>query len=145
MRAMAKVPADRFASIQRFLDALASPGYPVGGHDRAAATRRRPRPRPSRRLMIGLAGGVLVAAAAWWLVAGRRAPGRHTQRSARSAAVAVLPFQEVAGGPDSSYLGEGMTEGLIADLAEIGSLKVISRSSGAAAQGAMTIAGRAGE
>ncbi|HTC25358.1 MAG TPA: tetratricopeptide repeat protein, partial [Gemmatimonadales bacterium] len=40
-----------------------------------------------------------------------------------------------AGNPDTSYLGEGMTEGLIADLAEIGSLKVISRSSGAVAQG----------
>ena len=50
-------------------------------------------------------------------------------------AVAVLPFQDLAGSPDSSYLGEGMTEGLIADLAQIGSLKVISRSSGAVAQG----------
>ena len=50
-------------------------------------------------------------------------------------AVAVLPFQDPASSPDSSYLGDGMTEGLIADLAQIGSLKVISRSSGAVAQG----------
>ena len=50
-------------------------------------------------------------------------------------AVAVLPFQDRAGSPDSSYLGEGMTEGLVGDLAQIGSLKVISRSSGAVAQG----------
>jgi TolB-like protein len=50
-------------------------------------------------------------------------------------AVAVLPFQDFANSPDSSYLGEGMTEGLTADLAEVGALKVISRSSGAVAQG----------
>ena len=53
----------------------------------------------------------------------------------RVTAVAVLPFQDLASSPDSSYLGDGMTEGLIADLAQIGSLKVISRSSGAMAQG----------
>lgn len=46
----------------------------------------------------------------------------------------MLPFQDLASNADSSYLAEGMTEGLIADLAEIGSLKVISRSSGAVAQ-----------
>jgi TolB-like protein len=48
----------------------------------------------------------------------------------------VLPFLDLAGGPDTSYLGLGMTDGLIADLAQVGSLKVISRSSGAMAQGA---------
>lgn len=54
--------------------------------------------------------------------------------ASRVTAVAVLPFQDLASNADSSYLAEGMTEGLIADLAEIGSLKVISRSSGAVAQ-----------
>ena len=47
----------------------------------------------------------------------------------------MLPFQDPASGPDGSYLGEGMTDGLIADLAQIGTLKVISRSSGAMAEG----------
>jgi Predicted integral membrane protein len=46
-------------------------------------------------------------------------------------AIAVLPFLDLAGSPDTTYLGLGMTDGLIADLAEVGSLKVISRSSGA--------------
>ena len=136
MRAMAKVPADRFASIQRFLEALASPEIPSLATTVPTRPGHRSPARPSRRLMIGLAGGVLVAAAAWWLLEGRIAPGARAA-PAGVAAVAVLPFQEVAGDPDSSYLAEGMTEGLIADLSEIGSLKVISRSSGAAAQGAM--------
>ena len=135
MRAMAKVPADRFASIQRFLEALTSPDIPSLATTAPSGLRPRSPARPSRRLMIGLAGGVLVAAAAWWLLQGRPARGAHAASGV--AAVAVLPFQEVAGDPDSSYLAEGMTEGLIADLSEVGSLKVISRSSGAAAQGAM--------
>jgi TolB-like protein/Tfp pilus assembly protein PilF len=84
--------------------------------------------------MAALGAGVLVAAAAWWLVPGRKAAGALPGASAVTA-IAVLPFQNLASSPDSSYLGEGMTEGLIADLAQIGSLKVISRSSGAEAQG----------
>jgi TolB-like protein/cytochrome c-type biogenesis protein CcmH/NrfG len=51
-------------------------------------------------------------------------------------AVAVLPFQDPQGDTTVSYLGDGMTEGLIADLSQIGSLKIISRQSGAVAQGA---------
>jgi eukaryotic-like serine/threonine-protein kinase len=135
MQAMAKLPVDRFASIQGFLDALTSPEA-VSLQPTVPSLARGPSgPRVSRRLMTAVGVGVLLAAAGWWLVAGRTAPRAHAG-SPTLTAVAVLPFQDVAGDPDSSYLGEGMTEGLIADLAEIGSLKVISRSSGAAAQGA---------
>ena len=70
------------------------------------------------------------------MVACGRADGARCPPGAGAVtAVAVLPFQDLASNPDSSYLAEGMTEGLIADLAQIGSLKVISRSSGAVAQG----------
>jgi eukaryotic-like serine/threonine-protein kinase len=134
MRAMAKLPADRFASMQKFLDALESPEVASVPPALPAPSRSRSGPRVSRRVMSALGAGVMVAVATWWFVAG------HPSSRARPAsnvvtAVAVLPFQDLANSPDSSYLGEGMTEGLIADLAEIGSLKVISRSSGAVAQG----------
>ena len=125
MQAMAKLPADRFASMQRFLDALESPGSasvgPAG-------------PRVSRRVMTALGAAVLVASAGWWALAGRAARSAHTGAGAVTA-VAVLPFKDLTSRPDSSYLGDGVTAGLIADLAEIGSLKVISGSSGAVAQG----------
>jgi serine/threonine-protein kinase len=127
-RAMAKLPADRFPSVQGFVDALAFPAIAPGATTIAAPTTS-PRPRLSRQLMAGLVAGLLLlGAGAWWLVAGRTAPGAPPA-SARLTAVAVLPFQDMAAGPDSSYLGDGMTEGLIADLGDIGSLKVISRSS----------------
>ena len=127
IQAMAKVPADRFASIQRFLDALQSPG--IASLPQTVS----PRPR-SRLVMTTLGAGVLVVVVAWWAVAGRTA--RRTPPGSRPIrAVAVLPFQDLAGSSDGAYLGEGMTEGLIADLAQIGSLKVIAGSSGSVAQG----------
>jgi serine/threonine-protein kinase len=134
VQAMAKLPADRFPSIQRFLDALESPGMAS-----VPAVSARPRsgsgpPRVRRRVMAVLGAGVLVAAAAWWFMAGRAAR-RAPPGSRVGAAVAVLPFQDLASSSDGSYLGQGMTEGLIADLAQIGSLKVISQSSGSIAQG----------
>ena len=132
LRAMAKVPADRFASIQQFLNALEMPddagalAVPLPPQRRFAWWARRP-------LMITL-GIAVLAVTAWWLGAGRAmrtAPGgSHLVR-----AIAVLPFQDLTSNPDSSYLGVGMTDGLTADLAQIGALKVVSRSSGAVAQG----------
>jgi eukaryotic-like serine/threonine-protein kinase len=119
-RALARAPADRFTTAADFLEAL------TGG---APALPQRAR-HPAKAIIAG----VLAAAATWLVVAGYRASRSHPA-SGVVTAVAVLPFQDLASGPDSSYLGDGLTEGLIADLAEVGSLKVISRSSGAVAQG----------
>jgi TolB-like protein len=41
----------------------------------------------------------------------------------------VLPLQNLSGDPEQEYFADGMTEALITDLAKIGALKVISRSS----------------
>jgi serine/threonine protein kinase len=133
MRAMGKLPADRYASVQRFLDALESPETALVQPAVSPPSRSRTERRVRRRVMTALGAGVLVAAAAWWFVPGRTARGAHT--GSRVSAVAVLPFRDLASSPDSSYLADGMTEGLIADLAQIGSLKVISGSSGSMAQG----------
>ena len=127
MRAMAKLPADRFASIQQFMDALESPAITATLPSAPARQPSRSGPRVGRRVTAALGVAVLAAAAAWWFVAGRTA--RPAPSGSRVSAVAVLPFRDLASNPDSSYLADGMTEGLTADLAEIGSLKVISRSS----------------
>ncbi len=43
--------------------------------------------------------------------------------------LAVLPLANLTGDPEQEYLSDGMTEALINDLARIGALKVISRTS----------------
>ena len=133
MKAMAKVPADRFGSIRQFLDALATPEITSVRPALPASSQSRSWPRVGWRAMSALGVGLLVAAA-WWFTAGRAARGAHPGPRAVTA-VAVLPFRDPASNPDSSYLADGMTEGLIADLAQIGSLKVIAGSSGSMAQG----------
>jgi serine/threonine-protein kinase len=126
-RAMAKVPADRFATMQQFLDALQPTAI--------SPPARWSWSRTTRRAIAVLGAGLLAVAVAWQLAVRRPAAPTRTP-SGLVSAVAVLPFEDLAGGADTSYLGEGMTDGLIADLAQIGSLKVISRESGAVAKGA---------
>jgi TolB-like protein/Tfp pilus assembly protein PilF len=43
--------------------------------------------------------------------------------------IAVLPLENLSGDPKQEFFSDGMTEALITDLAKIGALKVISRSS----------------
>jgi TolB-like protein/tRNA A-37 threonylcarbamoyl transferase component Bud32 len=54
----------------------------------------------------------------------RRAPHGPEIRS-----IAVLPLRNATGDPAQEYFSDGMTESLIASLAKIGSIKVISRGS----------------
>jgi serine/threonine-protein kinase len=124
LRAMAKTPADRFPTVAEFAKKL-------GDLDSSTPA---PPPRPAssvgRSRTIAVVGAlVLIAAVLWWRW--RLTGGDGDQRPA--AAIAVLPFVDTKSSPDSAYLADGITEGLTADLAQVGALKVISRSSGAQA------------
>ena len=58
------------------------------------------------------------------------APAARAVRPAgREAALVVLPFENFSGDPQRDYIVDGITEALIADLARIGGLRVISRTS----------------
>ena len=59
------------------------------------------------------------------------APARRGRRgrSGRIKAVAVLPLENMSRDPEQDYFADGMTEALITDLAQIGALRVISRTS----------------
>jgi TolB-like protein len=55
-------------------------------------------------------------------------PGMKPARP-RIESLAVLPLENLARDPEQEYFADGMTESLISDLAKIGSLRVVSRTS----------------
>ena len=61
-----------------------------------------------------------------WLV---RTASHRTAAATRLRSIAVLPLDNLSGDPSQDYFVDGMTDELITDLAKIGSLRVISRTS----------------
>jgi serine/threonine protein kinase/tetratricopeptide (TPR) repeat protein len=70
---------------------------------------------------------VLAATTAWWF--GSRDRPESAAGPGTITSLAVLPFDNLMGDEEQDYFVEGMHEALITDLAKIGSLRVISRTS----------------
>jgi TolB-like protein/DNA-binding winged helix-turn-helix (wHTH) protein len=115
----------------RFIAPVTSPVAVAVPVQEPAATKPPPR---SRRLLIGLLAGLLTATLLLGAVVGfnlaharnwllRRSSNPHVR------SLAVLPLQNLSGDPAQEYFADGMTEELITELAELGSIRVISRTS----------------
>jgi TolB-like protein/DNA-binding winged helix-turn-helix (wHTH) protein/Tfp pilus assembly protein PilF len=106
-----------------------SPAEPVAALSKPqeARTAWRPAARsPRLALLLGVAAlAIGLAAAIYWFSRGVK--GRETPQSIRS--IAVLPLENLSGDPTQEYFADGMTDELITNLAQIGALKVISRTS----------------
>jgi TolB-like protein/DNA-binding winged helix-turn-helix (wHTH) protein/Flp pilus assembly protein TadD len=74
---------------------------------------------------------VMLAAASWAIVDYRGGSQRPSARpaSAMIRSLAVLPLANLSGDKEEEYFADGMTDALTTDLAQIGSLRVISRTS----------------
>jgi TolB-like protein/Tfp pilus assembly protein PilF len=86
----------------------------------------------ARRKFLWAAAGLLAAILA--IVLGPKLIRLWDRISSRAGpapieSIAVLPLQNLSGDPEQEYFADGMTEALITNLAKIGALKVISRSS----------------
>lgn len=82
----------------------------------------------SRRVVLSIATGLCALLLALLLERSRiRLPAFDTPPHIE--ALAVLPLANLSGDPEQEYFADGMTEALTADLAQIGALRVISRTS----------------
>ncbi len=128
LRALSKLPADRYPTTMLFAEALSTPSAATGAVRRATLSRAAPRPWSRRP-------GALAIAAVVVLVGGYLAV-RWTRR-ARSAAnaaegsldprhVAVLYFSDQSRTRSLGYLADGLTEALIQQLRQVPTLTVVS-------------------
>jgi len=83
-------------------------------------------PTKHRAALAITLSALLAIGLAVWLA--RPAPDRTTA-ALRLRSIAVLPLDNLSGDPSQDYFVDGMTDELITDLAKIGSLRVISRTS----------------
>ena len=91
-------------------------------------------PKPARRLsplLVGVAALLLAVAASGLFLWKKDSPPRDENasvvRSGRS--IAVLPMENLSGDPSQEYFADGFTEELVTELAQVHSLRVISRTS----------------
>jgi len=121
-KAMAKNPRDRYQHADELLVDLRS----VTDEIESLGMAKGPVKKGFTRRHLGFVfGAVIIIAAA--LVLARLYLFPEKREAIDS--VAVLPLENLSGDPDQEYFADGMTEALIADLAKLGTLKVISRTS----------------
>jgi TolB-like protein/DNA-binding winged helix-turn-helix (wHTH) protein/Tfp pilus assembly protein PilF len=94
-------------------------------------------PGTARWVPQGWIGGTLIIVAlitASWAVVRYRGASNPNERTSSGAgavihSLAVLPLENLSGDKEQEYFADGMTDTLITNLAQVGSLRVISRTS----------------
>jgi TolB-like protein/Flp pilus assembly protein TadD len=125
-RCLEKEPQQRYDSTRDLARELE-------GVDKLSTAPEAASPRPGRLPVSGVVGlgimAILVAMAAALYTGGVPQWLAGDGGSPRIESIAVLPLENLSGDPEQEYFADGMTEELIAELAKIGALRVISRQS----------------
>ena len=120
-RALARAPADRFATSAEFAAALET--APHSGTGSRTVLRRLPRGRWLRG--VALLTVLSAVSLTSYFVLGRDEKGG----SAPPASAAVLPFVDLSPDKDQEYFSDGLTEELITSLSQVEGLRVAARTS----------------
>jgi TolB-like protein/DNA-binding winged helix-turn-helix (wHTH) protein/Tfp pilus assembly protein PilF len=83
-------------------------------------------PHKSHMLLAATVLAVLIMGSGYWLA---RKATQHTNAAQRLNSIAVLPLNNLSSDSSEEFFADGMTDQLITDLAQVGSLRVISRTS----------------
>ena len=83
-------------------------------------------------IALGILAVALIATLSFYYGRSANSPGAHANQST---SLVVLPLENLSGDKDQEYFADGMTDELIANLAKIRSLRVISRSTAMAYKG----------
>jgi serine/threonine-protein kinase len=131
--ALAKVPADRFATAAAFSAALRGTGtFPVTRRATLGRTGARQIARaPRRRALISSAvavGAVILGAAAWQLWGRQLGTANAGTLEFDQRRIAVLYFEAASRDRDLAYLADGLSESLIERLSDVDELDVISKN-----------------
>jgi serine/threonine protein kinase/tetratricopeptide (TPR) repeat protein len=131
-KALKKDPAERYQSagelvtdLQAVRDGKASQGGQQTSYSAAKTDVRDPKRAFQISLILGMAAGLLALVLLTWMRSTRPSPSTVP----RVEALAVLPLANLSGDAAQEYFADGMTDALINDLAQIGTLRVISRTS----------------
>ena len=129
LKALAKVPADRYATTSLFAEAVATPSRASGYRARHnTPIPGAPRRRPWIKTVVAIAGGVILLGGGWaGLTAIRENGGTKTNANDPDPRrIAVLYFEHRGDESHTQYLADGLTEALIHELSAVKALQVIS-------------------
>src|SRR6059036_1113019 len=126
LRALSKVPADRYSTTALFAEALNTPSAATGSVRRATLAGGRAR-GPGWRYALPAAAVVALVAGGAALFARRHAtPGLTSAGGLDPRHVAVLYFADESKQQNLGYVADGLTEALIERLSQVSSLDVVT-------------------
>ncbi|MEO8200254.1 MAG: protein kinase [Gemmatimonadota bacterium] len=134
LRALEKVPADRFPTAAQFAKALSPSEITISNSrlsrriTRSGHVVRRPIHSRWRRYVWVAAGAGAALAVIGWMVGSRLTGKAAAADDSTFRSIAVLYFDDLSKGDSLRHVADGFTDALIHDLSSISALKVISRN-----------------